>query len=68
MVQDVEGEGRHLTRLSDTSLVCPPRARAMEPWLRSLLDWRPAHRGRDQADNVVVFTQFISLMHLNISF
>ena len=61
VVQDVEGEVRHLTRLSDTSLVCPPLARAMEPWLRSLLDWRPAHRGRDQADNVVVLTQVISL-------
>ena len=66
VVQDVEGEVRHLTRLSDTSQVCPPLARAMEPWLRSLLDWRPATRGRDQDDNVIVFTQVIYLYILNI--
>ena len=65
VVQDVEGEVRHLQRLSETTRVCPPLARAMEPWLRSLLDWRPAFRGRDpRTDNVLVFTQ-VMIKHCN---
>ena len=58
VVQDVEGEIQYLTRLSPDTQVCPPLARGLEDWLRSLLDWSPASRGKDtQTDTVVVFTK-----------
>ena len=62
VVQDVEGEVRQLRRLSETTRVSPPLCRALEPWLRSLLDWRPASRGRHPTtDTVLVFTQVINV-------
>ena len=63
VIQEVEGAVVEVTRLSEVTRVCPPLARAMEPWLRSLLDWRPGHRGRDPStEDLVVFTKVRSLL------
>ena len=62
VIQDIQGEVKYLKNLNKDTLVCPPLARMLEEWLRSLLDWNSSSRGRDGDDNIIVFTKLNSIL------
>ena len=64
IVQDLEGEIRYLTNIGHETQLCSPLTRMIEEWLRMLLDWNPNTRGKDDKDNIVVFTKLNEILSM----